>query len=182
LQQPAAAAVTGLVFAGGCPQDVSCNGQDSNATETNVAAILGVSESLVTQIGVVDNSSPTNLNFAVSPLGALSGTWSISNPDITHLAFKADTYFILGEVTAPSGEWMMDTSAPGSWDITLVNCPDAICGGGGRPYVTADFLNNGGQIAELSNVRAFAVVPVPAALWLFGSAMGLLRWVRRRVS
>ncbi|WKZ12794.1 MAG: VPLPA-CTERM sorting domain-containing protein [Gammaproteobacteria bacterium] len=28
----------------------------------------------------------------------------------------------------------------------------------------------------------FAIVPVPAAVWLFGSALGLLGWIRRRVA
>lgn len=182
--QPALSATTGLDFAGGCPESVSSpqGACGPNAEESSVAAILGVSPSLVSQIGAIDNTNPTNPNFSITGLGTTSGTWSVSNPDITHLAFKSSGYFILGEVTASSGDWMNDTSAPGSWDITLVDCPAAICAPSGRPYTDADFLTNGGQVADLSNVRAFSVVPVPAAVWLFGSALGLLGWMRRKIS
>jgi hypothetical protein len=33
----------------------------------------------------------------------------------------------------------------------------------------------------IDNVNA-NVVPIPAAVWLFGSGLGLLGWFRRRVS
>lgn len=177
--QPAISATTGLVFAGGCPETAGglCGGMgDSNADPANVAALLGLDPSLVTFIG--EDSGAGGPGFSVTGNGALSGTWTVTDTSITHLAFKSDGYFILGEVIAPSGDWMNDTSAPGSWDISLVDCPASICGIE-RPYVTADFLNNGGQVAALSNVRAFTVIPVPAAAWLFGSALGLLGWIRR---
>lgn len=172
--QPAMAATTGLVFAGGCAESVGnpfC-GMGSNATEANVAEFVGVDVADVTQI---------NSGFSVTGVGAQSGTWSVSDPSITHLAFKSNGYFILGRVTAASGDWMNDTTAPGSWDISLVNCPASVCGSE-RAYTTADFLNGGGQIANLSNARAFSVVPVPAAVWLFASALGFLGWSRRKAA
>ena len=50
-----------------------------------------------------------------------------------------------------------------------------------REYNWDDFKNNGGQIAELSNARAFSVVPVPAAVWLFASGLlGLIGIARKR--
>jgi hypothetical protein len=37
------------------------------------------------------------------------------------------------------------------------------------------------NIADLSNVRAFSVVPIPAAIWLFGSGLlGLIGIARRK--
>ena len=178
----AMAATTGLDFAGGCPEPVAglCGGTgDSNADTTNVAAILGVSETLVTQVFSGFSASPADGT-------STSGTWSVTDSSITHLAFKADGYFILAERTAISGDWMMDPDqalVPVNWDLSLAFCPASICGGIGRDYIEADFLNNGGQVADLSNVRAFSVVPVPAAVWLFGSGLlGLVGIARRKRS
>jgi hypothetical protein len=181
----ATAATTGLDFAGGCPEAMGglcANG--SNATEANVAEILGVNQSLVSEVFS---------GFSYTGVGATSGTWMVTDPSITHISFKSDGYFILGAVTAGSGDWDNDTSALGGWDLSLAICPLSICSSpdtnsskddrliGPRAYVDADFLNNGGSIAALSNVRAFSVVPVPAAVWLFGSGLlGLVAVSRRK--
>lgn len=170
---PAWAATTGLEFAGGCSRNGTalCTGNGGNATEAKVAEILGVAVGLVSQV---------DTGFSVTGIDAQSGTWSVSDSAIHYLAFKSANYFILGRVTAASGEWMNDTSAPGNWDITLVDCKASLCGTD-RPYLHSDFQNNGGNVADLSNVRAFSVVPIPAAAWLFLSGLGFLAAVRRRV-
>jgi hypothetical protein len=142
----------------------------SNATESNVAALLGAAVADVTQFAS---------GFTVNGIGSQSSTWSISDTAITHIAFKSSGYFILGELTATSGDWDNDTTALGGWDISLVDCPAAICGAA-RNYATADFLNNGGNIADLSNARAFSVVPIPGAVWLFLSGLGMLGWFKKR--
>ena len=177
LMQPAISATTGMVFAGGCVEGsttaLCANG--ANANEANVAAILGEDLADVTQI---------NSGFTVAAIGDQSGTWSITDTSITHLAFKSNGYFILGEILAPatSGEWDNTPGTLGAeWDLSNVSCPASICGSD-RAYTLADFENNGGNIADLSNARAFSVVPVPAAVWLFGSALGMLGWMRRRSS
>ena len=178
------AATTGLGFAGGCPSGEPTNtelcDQGGNADVANVAAILGINQSLVTQIGKVGSFTGTGSGFSVSSTdGGQSGTWSVSDPAITHLAFKASTYFILGKVTMGTGTWVMD---PATWDLSLATCPATICtiDPGPRAYIAGDFLNPGGQIADLSNVRAFSVVPVPPAVWLFGSGLvGLIEISRR---
>jgi hypothetical protein len=170
-----AVGVTGLTFAGGCVEnstEAACD-MGANADTNNVSILLGVAESDVTQV---------SSGFTAGLIGANSGTWSVTDPSITHIAFKSNGYFILGELVdnpPANGIWDNDTTATGGWDITIVDCPAAICGSD-RAYTDADFLNNGGEIAELSNVRAFSVVPVPAAVWLFGSGLGLLGWMRRR--
>ena len=43
---------------------------------------------------------------------------------------------------------------------------------------------NDGDFARIDKklVLSIAVVPVPPAAWLFGSALGLLAWVRRRIA
>lgn len=174
----AMAATTGLDFAGGCPeseQNVGLCDQGGNADVQNVAAILGVSESLVSQV--------VSTGFNVSGIGDDSGTWTVTDPGITHLAFKSAGYFILGAVTAGSGSWDNNTAGTNSWDLSLAMCPDTICSNGPRAYDDTDFLNGGGQIADLSNVRAFSVVPVPAAVWLFGAGLlGLVGVARRKRS
>jgi hypothetical protein len=162
------ATTTGLDFAGGCPEgsiSTLCD-QGSNADEYNVAAILGVDVSLVSQL---------SSGFDVTGIGSKFGDWSVSDTSITHIAFKSSGYFILGEVNASAGTW--DNT---DWDLTLAICPDTICAVE-REYNWDDFKNNGGQIAELSNARAFSVVPVPAAVWLFASGLlGLIGIARKR--
>ena len=101
----------------------------------------------------------------------------MSNDRIDYLAFKADGFFILAEVNGASGLWSTD---PADWDLTVTTCPAGICTIVDRDYVAADFLNGGDSLAGLSNVRAFSAVPIPAAVWLFGSGLGLLGWMRRK--
>jgi len=164
-----------MTLVGGCPSgedDPDCFNA-GNASETNVALIVGVDESLVSQI---------LSGFSSTGIGTQDGTWSITDSSITHLAFKADGYYILGELTGNSGDWSTDIEF-GGWtpDITTLTCPAGICAVE-RAYTVADFLTEapGSNIADLSNVRAFSVVPIPAAVWLFGSGLGLLGWMRRK--
>ncbi|MGI9291887.1 MAG: VPLPA-CTERM sorting domain-containing protein, partial [Gammaproteobacteria bacterium] len=144
----------------------------SNATVDNVAAILGVDVNDVTQI---------NSGFSVTGIDEKMGTWEITDTSITHLAFKSNGYYILGAIDSgvTSGMWDNDPSNLGEWDLTNVQCPAEICGVT-RDYTLEDFENNGGTIADLSNVRAFQVVPIPAAVWLFGSALAGLGFIKRR--
>ena len=44
------------------------------------------------------------------------------------------------------------------------------------------FYNHGGNDAAGIYMVRTSAVPVPAALWLFGSGLGLLGWMRRKVS
>jgi hypothetical protein len=176
---PALAAVTNLTLVGGCPSgedDPFCY-VSGNDTTTNVALLLGVPETDLTQItsGYTINGEDggTFENY-----GTTSGTWSISDSSITHLAFKANGYYILGEVTGSSGDWSTDITM---WtpDVTTLTCPAGICDVADRFYTLGDFLNGGENTPALSHVGAYNVVPIPAAVWLFGSALGFLGWTRR---
>jgi hypothetical protein len=44
-------------------------------------------------------------------------------------------------------------------------------------------MNSAGGTFDLllTSDGGFSAVPIPAAVWLFGSALGLLGWIRRRV-
>jgi hypothetical protein len=180
------AAVTNLAFVGGCPSvedDAQCFNA-GNANTTNVALILGVAESSVSQINGSQESDGNNGDFTVNGIGSNTGTWSVSNTDITHLAIKADGYFILAEVQGNSGDWSSDVlEFLTETELANFNCPVGICNPDARPYELADFRNSGGQVAALSNMRAFSVVvPVPAAAWLFGSALLGLAGLKRKQS
>lgn len=61
-----------------------------------------------------------------------------------------------------------------TWDGTTLALRNATCTG---PCTTANAgaFNNGQQ-------WTFSVVPVPPAVWLFGSALGVMGWMRRKVS
>lgn len=78
------------------------------------------------------------------------------------------------------------------------SCTGALCGligilslDGVRYRILGDITSGGGdslqlQAANASNSRykvdfTTAVVPVPAAAWLFGSALGFLSWIKRKV-
>ncbi len=52
--------------------------------------------------------------------------------------------------------------------------------GGGQLVMESDSWNSGGT-SEAGIQLVFTVVPIPSALWLFGSALGLLGWTRRRL-
>lgn len=50
----------------------------------------------------------------------------------------------------------------------------------GTPGDTLVLSNGIALTAAGTNYMTFTVVPVPAAVWLFGSALGLFGWIRRR--
>lgn len=63
-----------------------------------------------------------------------------------------------------------------TWDLSgfTGNPGDVI-----KAYTTADSLT-GNSAAGISATYTLSIVPVPAAAWLFGSALGLLGWNRRK--
>ncbi len=59
------------------------------------------------------------------------------------------------------------------WDSTYTDCAND---GGCTPGA------NSSDVFAQWRVNAIQVVPVPAAIWLFGSALGLLGWLRRKTA
>jgi hypothetical protein len=179
-----AATTVGLTFAGGCPsaEDDPFCGTAGNADTKNVSLLLGVPQGDVTLIGTIDEDAGSSA-FSITGLDDYSGTWNVTDTSITHLAFKADGYYILADIGAnTSGTWSTDINDWGDYGDGSVMCPADICLAGPRAYVETDFLDDDGAggVAKLSNARAFSVVPIPAAVWLFGSGLGLLGWMRRK--
>lgn len=53
--------------------------------------------------------------------------------------------------------------------------------GAGMNFGDLVMLGNGIEVGNVyGELMTFRVVPVPAAAWLFGSALGLLGWMRRK--
>jgi len=176
-----ATSVTNLNFAGGCPageEDPLCY-NSGNPSEANVALLVGVDVGDVTFLEE-DSTDATATGFDITfdagsyADGALSGTWSVTDTSIDYLTFKIDGYYILAEVDGASGTWStnIDDWAPTYTDLV---CPAGICNPDARNYELGDF-----PLQDLSNVASYSVVPIPAAVWLFGSALGMLGWSRRR--
>jgi hypothetical protein len=174
-----AMAVTNLGFTGGCPADENLPQCDNSGNPDNAAVSLIAGETLW-QISKGDEADGSliswNDKFTITFDSGTSGTWSISDTSISHLSFKADGYFILGSTDGnTSGTWSTDGA---DWAVAGT-CPAGICNPIARPYVTADFQQNGAG-ADLSNVVAYSAVPIPAAVWLFGSALAGLGFAKRR--
>jgi len=83
------------------------------------------------------------------------------------------------------------SSSPLMWGFNTTNIVCAAelglnCTESESVYVVLNSLWSGGSDFDkakfTSSGTAFTTVPVPAAAWLFGSALGLLGWVRRRAN
>ena len=110
----------------------------------------------------VDSNFPEFADAGWHPLLEGTATQQTLNggadlPDLSHDNGLDGFYF----------EGGLDTSVPG-----------AIVEGGIVRIVMASSTGNTIYVLEGTT----SVVPVPAAVWLFGSALGLLAWVRRRVA
>jgi hypothetical protein len=78
-----------------------------------------------------------------------------------------------GNITSSSGEFRR---AVGN---SLDGCPSSLTYDTGTSKLTCGSLN-AGNISITGTAPAAEVIPVPAAVWLFGGALGALGWLRRR--
>ena len=111
--------------------------------------------------------------------------WSLSGPggSLGMDAFTPNPW--VGPVNELLGSWAVDASTVGMFSFTSTNYP-------AHPHVAQDYsveflftptlTNPGGGLEGLIHTPA-SPVPVPAAVWLFGSSMlGLASMARRKKS
>jgi len=105
--------------------------------------------------------------LTVTDTSITSGTWTLTGGGITPLFFvdKYDSAYDIFTYIGPGTDPFSD-----SWDGSLrgtvgANCSEVNCG------------------ATTSHISVYGVVPIPAAVWLFGSGLlGLVGIARRRRS
>jgi len=107
-------------------------------------------------------------------------------------AFQADgdgIYDILLDLPPPPGQQAKRFNAGETlvFNITGIGSLTALdfnflaeAGGGSGPFLSAAKVISTGESGQSSDW--IAAVPVPAAVWLFGSALGALGWMRRKKS
>ena len=140
------------------------SGQPSAA---DIAMAIGVSVDKVTILEKIDLPDEVNVNdeifngdFGIKILttkepgeDATTGQWTYNGEK------KANAVVVKG--ANQFQVLFFDMPSMGNWDVL-------------------ELENNGGNVPGLSNIQAIHVVPIPAAVWLFGSALIGLVGLRRR--
>ena len=136
-------------------------------------------------VGLVDgNSSRYTMNLSFDYDGvnvtSLGGTVSLIG-GISSLGIGKNTLLMSADVTS-----MNITEDSNLWGFNTTNlfCDPALlitCTADESIYVILDNAFSGNFNGNFKSTGfAVTTVPVPAAVWLFGSALGLLGWIRRR--
>ena len=125
------------------------------------------SASTLTLVGTSDNP-------ALIPDGNIvfGGSGSARTITVTPLADASGTALI--NITVSDGE--LSTNEQFSITVNSVNDAPTLT------TISGQTISEDGTASVLSYSTPFSVVPVPAAAWLFGSALGLLGWIRRKAS
>ena len=114
------------------------------------------------QVYIWGHSSPGGIN--ADELSLQNGPGQYNDGEVLHLAFSEALTGSGGQValdltqTFIGGATFLGFGGPGGLDVYDAQYPSYLAGG----YVSA------------------SVVPIPAAAWLFGSALAGLGWIRRR--
>jgi hypothetical protein len=86
----------------------------------------------------------------------------------------------IGHVLGPHGEDFLASSVDyGALPLTYFEQTSFVVHGDGHEdtiTLTSDFVGGGYNVS----IAGFHAVPIPAAVWLFGSGLGLLGWMRRK--
>jgi len=94
--------------------------------------------------------------------------------------------FVVSDIFGGSNLFNVDIGGPTGHPATTWTVGGETIGSVIALAVTQDLPGQGGTNPAFNSayqgVFTLTVVPVPAAVWLFGSALGLLGWVRRRAA
>jgi hypothetical protein len=102
------------------------------------------------------------------------------DPTTSLTAFQSTTGGLLGQRALYLGFGPTLTNAGGQVALILVNegvCAEISPLTGGVCLLTQDHLSQGAGF-----LTGAAIIPIPAAAWLFGSALGLIGFARRRTA
>ncbi len=137
-----------------------------------------------------DTGPTPTLELRTSVLG------SGNNVTVSFL-FDFDTDVTSGSISSSSGGFSFGAnpslSTAGGNSVLEFNCngppcnADMLLGFATKP-TTLDITDSVNQFIDSPGApfqvlsASFGVVPIPAAVWLFGSALGLLGWIRRKAT
>lgn len=113
----------------------------------------------------VDNNGRVDLAFSVP----ITGTVTL---DANYLDSGTVDFRVVDLTTDPVTILHDETDGPNTKSISFTI---------GTPTTVLRFRDNTGNPVEIDNLSV-TLVPVPAAVWLFGSALGLLGWMKRKAS
>ena len=117
----------------------------------------------------ITKSNYSKAGWLFSQLGTLAPNDYAGQADIQEAIWKIMTpsYVLVG---AGASAWYTAAGAQGAFDWTNVM----------RVVTPNPLIQNALDVQEFLIGPGATVVPVPAAVWLFGSALGMMGWVRRK--
>lgn len=133
-----------------------------------------------TVIGTSANLLGANMNTSGNQDGGIIGNiaWAFDGGALTHMqgqngaiANNTSQVFIDNNYATSTSGYQANTFENGF--ATLWGADTAALNGAAGPSFNTGLTTFGTDLV-------FEVVPIPAAVWLFGSALGLLGWVRRK--
>jgi len=139
----------------------------------------------ITSAGAISNVSITILKTDGNFLSFVNGTSVAANFDVDASGNILSGQMTLRATGATSGATMDAVINVGPSAIAPV-APDSpltqIAAGEWEANLPDVATNTPGAFVAAGTGSFASVVPVPAAAWLFGSALGLMGWIRRRVA
>jgi len=179
---PVSASASPVTFAfefSGCPADFfdpgSCAGPITTVGGGTVTfPELGPASPAAPFPGVVLDLTISSYSFTETDITSISWTISPDMSTLTSLALALDTdpSWTLPDPGGHNYAYVyISQDAGGTWSAGSEAC---FAGGGCRQIVP-------GTINRTVTASP-AVVPVPAAAWLFGSALGVMGWMRRKAT
>jgi hypothetical protein len=107
---------------------------------------------------------------------------------VVYNGFFAQTYSIAGQGISANtnpGEFSANNNYPWTAGVEYAVLASAMSNSSGELVITIEPFSGGDNIfGENSSIAGLqiqqTVIPVPASVWLFASALGLLGWIRRK--